>query len=134
MKKRLVPLVVVVLAVSLGGCATQFGQKLETIYSTLTSPISPKSIVVSANSFDAVEATAAQYLLYCHGFKPNYPSECALATRQKVVAGVRSARSFRNQMEPYITSGTTAPAEVYDALSAAIASLQSSIPATGVSK
>lgn len=129
-KLLLVPL----LALSLGGCATQFGQKLETIYSTLTSPISPRSIVVVANAFDAAEATAAQYLNYCHGFKPSYPPECALATRQKVVAGVKSARSFRDQMEPYITSGTTAPAELYDALNAAITSLQSSIPVAGVAK
>jgi hypothetical protein len=125
MRKLLIALPVVLV---LGGCATPFGQKLQSIFDTLTSPINPTALSVSGNTFDAVENTAASYLRYCHTFKPNYPPECALSIRQRVVSGIRTARAARNQLEPYITSGQTAPLEVYNALQAAINALEASIP------
>jgi hypothetical protein len=121
-------LALVVLAAALGGCA-----QLQNDWDILTNTaVSPTQIVVAANAYDAAEASATQYLIYC---KAN-PAQaaCALATRQKVVAGVRAGRQARNQLEPYITSGTAGPIALYNTLQAAITSLQTSTPTAGASK
>ena len=114
---------------ALGGCAT-----LQTDWSIITSAtVSPTQILVAANAFDAGEASATQYLLYCKATVPA-PSYCALKTRQSVVSAVRAGRVARAQLEPYITSGTAGPSAIYNTLVTTIASLQTQIPSTGVSK
>lgn len=121
-------LIVGAVALSLGGCAG-LGQKLDTAFQIITSAsVSPTQIVVIGNTFDGLESTATQYLTYCQANKAI--SVCAVATRQKVVAAVRAGRAARNQLEPYVTSGTAGPAAIYNTLSAAVTQLQSFIPAT----
>lgn len=113
----------------LGGCAS-----VTQVWDTVTGvTVSPTQIIVAANAFDAAEATATQYLLYCKATVPA-PSYCALATRKTVVTTVRSARSARAQLEPYIVSGAAGPSALYNTLVAAVTTLQSQIPSTGVSK
>lgn len=122
-------LLVIPLALSLGACAS-----LQTTWNMITGvSASPTQIIVAANAFDAGEASATQYLLYC---KANAAvSYCALKTRQAVVSAVRAGRTARNQLEPYIVSGTAGPVALYNTLVAAITSLQSQIPANpGVAK
>lgn len=117
------------LAFSLGGCAT-----LKTDWAIVTgTSISPTQIIVVANAFDAGEASATQYLLFCRAAAPA-PSYCALKTRQAVVAAVRAGRAARNQLEPYVLSGTAGPAAIYNTLVAIVTTLQTQIPATGGSK
>lgn len=117
------------LAFSLAGCAT-----IKTDWNIITgATVSPTQIIVTANAFDAAEASATQYLLYCKATVPA-PSYCALQTRKTVVAAVRAGIVARNQLEPYITSGTAGPLAIYNTLLATVASLQSSIPATGAAK
>lgn len=117
------------LALSLGGCAS-----LQTAWGVITgATVSPTQIIVAANAFDAGEASATQYLLFC---KAN-PAEtyCALKTRQSVVSAVRAGRVARNQLEPYIVSGTAGPSAIYNTLVATVTSLQTQIPVTaGASK
>jgi hypothetical protein len=122
-------LLAISLALGLGGCAT-----LQADWSIVTgASVSPTQIIIAANAFDAGEATATQYLLYCKATVPA-PSYCALTTRQAVVKAVRTGRVVRAQLEPYITSGTAGPVALYNTLVAAVQSLQAQIPTTGASK
>lgn len=129
MKKFLVAAIV---ALSLGGCAQlqEFGQKVDTAWQIVTTAaVSPTQIIVAANAFDAAEATATQYLVFCHT-NPSV-SACALSTRQKIVAAVRAGRASRDQLEPYVEQGSAGPSALYNALTAAVSTLQTSTPATG---
>lgn len=121
-------LVAAVLALSLGGCATfqTFENNVKTAWSMVTSAsVSPTQIIVAANGFNAVKATATQYLLYCKSV--NYvPQACSLSNRQVVVKSVRAGTVARNQLEPYVTSGTAGPAAIYNTLVSVISSLQAS--------
>ena len=122
-------LLAVSIALSLGGCAT-----VQRDWAIITgATVSPTQIVVAANAFDAGEASATQYLLYCKATTP-LPSYCALATRKTVISAVRAGRAARNQLEPYIVSGSAGPVALYNTLIAAVSSLQTQIPTTGVSK
>jgi hypothetical protein len=121
-------LVIAALALSLGGCASV--TKVWDIATGIT--VSPTQIIVAANAFDAGEASATQYLLFCKATRPA-PSYCALSTRRSVISAVRSGRAARNQLEPYIVSSTAGPSALYNTLVAAITTVQSQIPA-GVSK
>jgi uncharacterized protein YceK len=117
------------LLIALGGCAS-----LTKVWDTITGvSVSPTQIIVAANTFDGIEASATQYLIYC---KSNVGTpQCALSIRQKVVANIRAGRTARNQLEPYVTSGTAGPAAVYNVLVAAITTLQAQVPAvTGATK
>lgn len=110
----------------LAGCAN-----LQTAWQMVTSAsVSPTQIIVAGNAFDALEATATQYLLYCKSIK--YAQQaCALGNRKPVVAAVRAGRSARNQLEPYVTSGTAGPSAIYNTLVAAITTLQKTPLPTG---
>ena len=122
-------LLIIPLALSLGACAS-----LQTAWSVVTgTTVSPTQIIVAANAFDAGEASATQYLLFCRATVPA-PSYCALSTRQTVIKSVRAGRVARNQLEPYIVSGTAGPAAIYNTLIATVQSLQTQIPATGAAK
>jgi predicted small secreted protein len=129
MKKILLALVLT--APLLGGCAT-FQKDISVAYGIVTGiSVSPTTIIVAANSFDALEATATTYLIACK----SHPAltACAVSTRYSVIAAVRSGRTARNGLEPYIASGTAGPTALYNTLVAAISSLQASA-ISGVSK
>ena len=116
-------LLIIPLALSLGACAS-----LQTAWSVLTeASVSPTQILVAANAFDAGEASATQYLLFCKANPAQ--SVCALKTRQIVVVAVRAGRVTRNKLEPYIVSGTAGPAALYNDLIATVTALKSQIPA-----
>jgi hypothetical protein len=109
---------------TLGACAS-----LQADWAIITgTQVSATQIIVAANAFDAGEASATQYLLYCKATVPP-PSYCALATRKSVVSAVRAGRAARAQLEPYVVSGTAGPAAIYNTLVAAVSSLQAQIPA-----
>ncbi len=119
--------IVLPLLLTLGACAS-----LQTAWNVVTgSEISATQILVAANAFDAGEASATQYLMFCKATVPA-PSYCALSTRKTVVTAVRAGRAARTQLEPYIVSGTAGPAALYNTLVATITTLQSQIPTTGV--
>ena len=122
--------IAITLALSLGACAS-----LQADWAIVTgATVSPTQIIVAANAFDAGEASATQYLLYCRQASP-VPSYCALSTRQSVIAAVRAGRVARNQLEPYVVSGTAGPSAIYNTLVATVTSLQTQIPSNpGVAK
>ena len=122
-------LALALLAVSLGGCAS-----LQKDWAIITgASVSPTQIIIAANAFDAAEATATQYLLYCKSASPA-PSYCARSTRVAVVSGVRAGQAARAQLEPYVVSGTAGPSAIYNTLIAVVTQLQTQIPATGAAQ
>jgi len=123
-------LLAAVLSLSLAGCAS-FNQKVETAWQIVTSAaVSPTQILVAANSFNALEVTSTQYLLYCKSVTVK-PQACALSNRQAVVKSVRAGRAARNALEPYVTSGKAGPAAIYNTLISAVSALQASNLPTG---
>jgi hypothetical protein len=119
-------------SLALGGCASEL-QMLKTVYSVVTeTTVSPSTIIVASNSFDALEATATQYLTYC---KANLStSACSADNRRTVIKAVRAGRAARNQLETYVTNNTAAPSAIYNTLVAAINALNISAATSGVSK
>ncbi len=122
-------IITLALVLSLGGCAT--AQRNWDVVTGIISntKVSPTQILVAANAFDALQNTATQYLLFCK--KNPVVSYCALKTRRLVIKDVRAGRVARDQLEPYITSGTAGPIALYNTLSATITALKTEIPAGG---
>ena len=122
MKHRVIIALACLIGFLLGGCA-----QLQTAWHVVEGvSVSPDQILIAANAFDAGEATATQYLLYCKANK-TVPA-CARSTRVAVVAAVRSGRVARAQLEPYVVSGTAGPSAIYNTLVAVISQLQTQIP------
>ncbi len=122
-------LAIVLLTMTLGGCAGTLG-KIETAYEVITSAsVTPTQIIVAGNAFAAAEIAAAGYLTYCKTHKPD--SACALVIRKRVIASVRVARDARNQLEPYAVNGRAGPAVIYNTLITAISAIKANTPAVG---
>lgn len=120
MRKFLVALPVVLL---LGGCAGL--ASFQTAFNNITgTTISPQTALALANSFDAIEGGATVYLQYCKG-NISQPV-CAAANRRSVIKNVQLGRALRNQVGGYVTTSTSVPVAVYNALQAIVASLGSS--------
>ena len=116
--------IILTLALGLAGCAGEL-QKLKNVFTVITdTTVSPQAIVVAANSFDAIEGTATQYLIYCRTNLAQ--SLCSASNRSTVIRAVRSGRAARIQLETYIQGQTPAPAPIYNVLITAINTLTSS--------
>lgn len=114
-------------ALTLAGCAGEL-QKLQTVWTVVNgATVSPKAILVAANSFDALERTAAKYLDYC---RPRLSEPiCSAGNRRVVIRAVREGRGARDQLEVYISGQTPGPARLYNILIGALNTLTAS-PAT----
>ena len=121
-------LIIIALAIGLGACA-----QLKTVYSLVTdTAVSPTQVIVAANSFDAIEGTATQYLVYC---KSNLTvPACSADNRRAVIKYTRAGRAARNQLETYIVQNANAPSAIYNTLVAAINSLNATPAAQGAPK
>ncbi len=129
--KRL--LAIMALTLALGGCATQFGTRIQTAWEVATSiSASPTQIVVAGNAFDAAEATATNYLVYCKT-NANPQPQCSLTVRKRVIASVRAGRNARDQLEPYVVSGSAGPIVLYNSLIEAIKAVKGNTPVLGAS-
>lgn len=111
--------IVLLLALGLAGCST-----LATLEGTT---ISPTQVIVAANSFDAAEATATNYLRL-----PTCPAAKLCKTQagiNAIVLAIRSGRKARSDLEAYVNAnpGQPAPVTLYDALTAAVSTLQSAL-------
>jgi len=116
------------LALSVAGCATLNSDlsKLRQVYTVATTTsVPPSTVIVAANAFDAIKATAVNYARYCIQGKFVDPI-CSATNRRRVVQFIRSGTRARNQLELSITTNTPAAATLYNALVAAITGLQSS--------
>ncbi len=110
---------VVLGVLGLAGCST-----LSTLVGTT---ISPTQVIVAGNSFDAIEATATNYLRLplCPG-----ATLCrTAAATDAIVPAVRAARTARNQMEAFVNAnpGQPAPVSLYNTTITAINALESTL-------
>ena len=97
-------LLAIALILGLAGCA-----QLQNAYNVVTgAAITPEQVYVSANAFDAVEATATQYLRLpvCGSLPCRNPSAVAV-----IVPAVRSGRLARNKLEAAVNANPSAPVD-----------------------
>ena len=119
MKKVLLALTV---ALSLGACAA-----LQNDYNALTgASVSPTAVIVAANAFNGVEATATNYLRLTKckaGGSPICRDPRATAV---IIPAVRSGRTARNNLEAFMVAnpGVLGPTGLYNALVASTQTLQ----------
>lgn len=121
MKKFLI----IALAIGLAGCTSELA-KFKAAYDVVTSSsVSPTMVYVAANTFDALEATATNYLRLpkCGGLSTVCRNQAAVMT---IIPAVRSGRVARNNLEQFLKDhpGQLGPQGLYDSLSASIGTLQ----------
>lgn len=110
-----------ILALALGGCA-----QLQGVYTLATTATVPAGdVVIAANSFDALKATAINYGRYCVAQKFPQPI-CSAANRRAVIKAVNGGTAARIQLEASINTGQPAIATVYNTLIAAVNVLNAS--------
>lgn len=107
------------LALSVGGCA-----QLTNAYNALTGvSVSPTAVIVAANAFDGLEATATNYLKLpkCGSF-PCRNQNAVMA----IIPAIRSGRIARNNLEQFLAAnpGALGPQGLYNALTAATDTLK----------
>lgn len=126
-----------VVAVVGGGCATQFGERIQSVASiaSVTSSaasavssatVDPKAIIVAANAFDAIEVTAKNYLRLQRCGATSGPVCRSPAATRPLIAAVRSGREARKNALAFLKShpGQLGPGGLYDALDASIKTVQ----------
>lgn len=112
---------VLLLALALGGCAN-----LQNIYTlATTATVSSSQVVIAANSFDALKATAVNYGLYCIAQKFPQPI-CSAANRRSVIKAVNAGTAARVQLEASMNTGQSALSTVYNTLVSAVNTLTAS--------
>ncbi len=107
-----------------GGCAN-----IQNAYDTLTGvTVSPTAVYVAVNAFDAVEASATNYLRLprCKTTGPAVVCRSPAATAA-IIPAVRSGRVARNNLRQFLKDhpGQLGPKGLYDALTGTTATLQS---------
>ncbi len=115
-------LLAVTLAIGLAGCAT-----LQRDYAIITgATVSPAAVIVAGNSFDAIEATATNYLAFCKANRSQSVCSSYVPARKAILPAVRSGRVARNNLENFLTQnpGVLGPSGLYNALVTAINTLQ----------
>ena len=124
-----------VLALGLAGCAADVA-KFKAAYDVVTSSsVSPTMVYVAANTFDALEATATNYLKLpkCGGSANICRNQAAVV---KIIPAVRAGRVARNNLEQFLKDhpGQLGPQGLYDSLTASITTLQTIYSTYNVTK
>lgn len=114
----------VALTLPLAGCAS-----LGIIQQVATTTVPATVVIPTANAFDVLKGTAANYGKYCIQQKM-VPSICSADIRRNVIKFVRSGTAARNQLESSLASGEPAAASIYNLLVAAVQGLQGTPAAT----
>jgi hypothetical protein len=115
-------LLAIAVALSLGGCAS-----LQKDWNAVTgATVSPEAVLVAGNSFDALEATATNYLTFCKANRALPVCSNYVGARKQILPAVRAARVARNNLETFIQQnpGQLGPSGLYNALTSAVATLQ----------
>jgi hypothetical protein len=113
--------IAVALSFWLAGCAS-----LQSVYTLATTDTVPSgTVVIAANSFDALKATAINYGKYC--VAQNFPQPiCSAANRRSVIKAVNAGTAARVQLEASINTGQPAISTVYNTLVSAVNTLTAS--------
>lgn len=107
---------------SVSGCA-----KLTADYNAITgSSVSPTAVIVAANAFDAVEATATNYLRLKKCSATTGPVCRNVVATKAIIPAVRSGRTARNNLEAFMQAnpGMLGPTGLYNALQTATSTLE----------
>jgi hypothetical protein len=110
------------LALALSGCAA-----IQQDWAIVTgATVSPAAVIVAGNAFDAVEATATNYLTFCKANRTVAGCGSYVAARKAILPAVRSGRVARNNLENFLTAnpGQLGPSGLYNALVTSINTLQ----------
>ena len=108
------------LALSLGACAN-----LQNAYNTVTgASVSPDTVYVARNAFDALEVTSTNYIRYCTVHRN--ASGCYDQAIKQLIPAVRSGRVARNNLTQFQKDnpGALGPSGLYNALVTATNTLQ----------
>lgn len=125
--RKLFVVAAIAVGLTLGGCASQFGQKVEGVVSAITgATVSPQAVIVASNVFDGLERTATNYLRLkkCNGSTPICRDPGAT---KALIPAIRSGRVARNNLQQFMKDhpGQLGPSGLYDALQTSINTLQS---------
>ena len=119
MRKILISLTIVL---SLAGCAS-----IQNVYDTLNgTTVSPTAVYVAANAFDAVEATATNYLRLHKCTATSGPVCRSPTATAQIIPAVRAGRVARTNLENFMQQnpGALGPVGLYNALTTATNTLQ----------
>lgn len=112
--------VILILALSLGGCAG-----LQTAYNVASGvTVTPQQVYLARNAFDTVEVTATNYIVFCKR-KPATPG-CSKAAIAQLIPAVRSGRVARNNLVQFQKDNpnANAPSNAYNVLVTATNTVQ----------
>jgi hypothetical protein len=117
-------LAVIVLALSLGGCASTISaiEKLE------SKQVTPSAVLIAGNAFDAAVPIAEAWIRLPRCTGSNGPA-CRSTSAAKVIKAVRQGRVARANLEQFFADhpGQLGPQGLYDAFQAAIATLNNEV-------
>ena len=116
-------IIALALAFGIAGCAS-----IQNAYDTLNgTTVSPTAVYVAANAFDAVEATATNYLRLKKCSTTSGPVCRDPSATAKIIPAVRSGRVARTNLEQFMKDnpGALGPVGLYNALTTATSTLQS---------
>jgi hypothetical protein len=118
-------LIIASLALSLGGCST-FERLKQTAEAVGQYTVSPQTVVIASNTFDALEITATNYL----GLKACRKASTVVCrdptATALIIPAIRSGRVARNNLQQFLADhpNELGPSGAYDALSASISTIQ----------
>lgn len=114
-------------AIVLAGCLLASCASLQNAYNAATGAnVNPTTVIVAANTFDALEATATNYLKLPKCTASNGPICRDPAATKAIIPAVRSGRVARTNLEQFFKDhpGQLGPTGLYSALTASISTLQ----------
>ena len=114
-------LIVFALAVGLAGCAN-----LQNDFGIITgATVSPTAVYVARNSFDALEVTATNYIVFCKRNPATYG--CSKTAIAQIIPAVRAGRVARTNLVQFQKDhpGQLGTSGLYNALVSATNTLQS---------
>ena len=123
-------LAAIAIALSLGACA-----QIQNDWAAITgASVSPTAVIVAGNSFDALEATATNYLRLKKCSASTGPICRNPQATTVIIPAIRAGRSARNNLEQFMKDhpGQLGPQGLYDALQSAITTLRQAFTIYGV--
>lgn len=111
-------ILIIALALTLSGCAgTRFGTFVSNLEQAATGSVSPEAIYIAANSFDAVEVSATNYL-NLKKCPVNAPFCRDANATSKLIPAIRSGRVARSNARQFLNDhpGQLGSQGLYDAL------------------
>jgi hypothetical protein len=115
-------ILVLSMSLALAGCAT-----FQKDYAIITgATVSPAAVIVAGNTFDALEATATNFLVFCKVNRAQPVCTGYVNARKAIIPAVRSGRIARNNLEQFLSAnpGQLGPAGLYNILVTSINTLQ----------